>query len=153
MKFLLFAISFFSLLLTTSSQATTPLDHLSPVEQHEQLNRIKCAREVRKAVNTHQSVLESSIKQLHEANDDERDGHAIIGRYLTREVTKKNVDCGARLKKLILTNETGKQTEVIAIDWEVWERYQRGEITRTKWLKEFSTAIENKILSCKYCLY
>ncbi len=143
MKFLLFAISFFSLLLTTSSQATTPLDHLSPVEQHEQLNRIKCAREVRKAVNTHQSVLESSIKQLHEANDDEREDHATIGRYLTKQVFKVNIDCGKRLEKLILTSQ---RTDGIEINWEVWKMYQRGEITRTEWLEDFSISVQNKVL-------
>ncbi len=158
MKFLIFAIPFFSLLSTTFSQATIPLDHLSPVDQREQLNREKleqlhrevCAWEVRTVINIHQIVLESSIKQLHEANDDERDGHAVIGVYLTKQVSKENIDCGKRLEKLILTS---KGNEAIEINWEVWKMYQRGEITRTKWLKEFSTAIENKILSCKYCLY
>jgi hypothetical protein len=146
MKFLLFAISFFSLLSTTSSQAAIPLDHLSPVDQREQLHREVCAWEVRTAINIHQIVLESSIKQLHEANDDKRDGHAIIGMYLTEQVFKVNIDCGIRLKKLILTS---KGNEAIEINWEVWKMYQRNEITRTQWLNNFSTSIQNKVLFYK----
>jgi hypothetical protein len=146
MKFLISLIPFFSLLLTASSQAATPLDHLSPVEQREQLNREVCAWEVRTAINIHQTVLATSVKQLQEANDDERDGHAIIGIYLTEQVSKENIDCGKRLKKLILTSETSEKTEVIKINWDVWKMYQRGEITRTEWLKDFSTSITNKIL-------
>jgi hypothetical protein len=148
MKFLLFAIPFFSLLLTplTPSQAT-PLDHLSS-QLREQSNREVCAWEVKNAINTHRTAIESSIKQLHEANDG--DGHANIDEYLTEQISKKNNDCGKRLKKVILinklTSETSKQTEAIKINWEVWEMYQDGKITGEQWLNNFSTFIENKIL-------
>jgi hypothetical protein len=143
MKFLLFAISFFSLLLTTSSQATTPLDHLSPVEQHEQLNRIKCAWEVSNVINIHQNVLAETIKVLPMANENEGEDHATIGRYLTKQVFKVNIDCGKRLEKLILTSQ---RTDGIEINWEVWKMYQRGEITRTEWLEDFSISVQNKVL-------
>jgi hypothetical protein len=146
MKFLIFAIPFFSLLLTTPSQAATPLDHLSPVDQREQLNREVCAWEVRTAVNIHQTVLAETIKQLHIANDDKRDGDAIIGIYLTEQVSKENKDCGKRLNNLILTSGS---TEWIGINWKEWYMYQRGEITEIKWLEDFSTSIENKILQIK----
>jgi hypothetical protein len=147
MKFLIFAISFFSLLSTTLSQAATPLDHLSPVDQREQLNREVCAWEVRTAVNIHQTVLEDTIKQLPMANENEGEDHVSIGIYLTKQVIRQgNIGCGIRLEKLILT---GQRTEGIEINWEVWKMYQRGEITRTEWLEDFSTSIQNKVLFYK----
>jgi hypothetical protein len=147
MKFLIFAIPFFSLLSTTFSQATIPLDHLSPVDQREQLNRKECVQKVNDAINTYQNVLDQTVRELYKANDDKRDGDAIIGMFLSRMVNKQgNSDCGKRLEKLILTS---KGNEAIEINWEVWKMYQRGEITRLEWLEDFSTSIEDKVLFYK----
>jgi hypothetical protein len=148
MKFLLFAIPFFSLLSTTFSQAAIPLDH--PLEQQEQLkldqreqvNREVCAWEVSNIINIHQNVLEDTIKQLPMANENEGEDHATIGIYLTKQVFKVNIDCGIRLEKLTLI---GNRTDGIEINWEVWKMYQRGEITRTEWLEDFSISVQNKV--------
>jgi hypothetical protein len=97
-----------------------------------------CVWKVNHAIKTYQTVLEETVKELYKANDDKKDGDYIIGIFLSRMVNRQgNSDCGIRLKKL--TNN------VITINWEVWKAYQRGEITRKKWLEDFSTSIENKI--------
>jgi hypothetical protein len=139
MKFLIPALSLVFSALILPSQAAIPLDHLSPVEQREQLNRKECVQKVNHAIKTYQSVLDQTVGELHKANDDKRDGDAIIGMFLSKMVTKQgDIKCGIRLKKLIGNG--------IKINWEVWKAYQRGEITREKWLENFSTSIENKIL-------
>jgi len=139
MKFLVSILPLVFSTLLLPSQAAIPLDHLPPVDHREQLNRQVCVREVRTAINIHQLVLESSILDFYKANDDKRDGDAIIGMYLSRVVTEQgNIDCGIRLKKL--TNNE------ITINWEIWKMYQRGEITRKMWLEDFSISIENKVL-------